>query len=286
MKPSLLNRILEARPRGAWRAGVWMLVLTGCAAGFAVHYLTGPDLDPGSIFLVPCVAAAWYLGARAGIATVAISAAAWFAAETLLASGTSGTPALFNTLSRFAAYFVLVVVLAQVRTLLLRLGELSRTDSLTGLGNPRALRERGEHDLDMARRAGSALSLVFIDVDNFKEVNDREGHAAGDRVLQQVAEALRAILRRSDFAARLGGDEFAVLLVGSDAASAREVAVKIREGVEERMRANTFSVTLSIGVATAAEGASFAALLEAGDGLMYEAKGEGKDAIVTSAVAQ
>ncbi len=283
--PSFVSRVIEFRPQGRARIGVWALVLAGCAAAWAAHYLTGSQLDLGSAFLIPSIAAAWYLGSRAGLATVAISAAAWLAATLMTTPAPPVPVAVLNALSRFAIFVLVVVLLAQLRELLSRLREMSRTDALTGLANLRALRERGEHDLETARRMQTGVSLIFIDIDDFKEVNDRHGHAAGDRVLCDVGHALREVVRRTDFAARLGGDEFAVLLVGSGSEAAKDVAAKIRSALRSLL-AGGHAVTVSMGIASAAGEATFDELLEAGDALMYEAKDAGKDAIAARSIGQ
>jgi len=107
---------------------------------------------------------------------------------------------------------------------------LSRTDALTGLWNRRAFEEAVRDDCVRARRAMQPLSLVYIDLDNFKHVNDRAGHDAGDLVLRQLADGIRhAVRARVDRGFRVGGDEFAVLLPGSSAAQAEAVVTRIGE---------------------------------------------------------
>jgi diguanylate cyclase (GGDEF)-like protein len=107
---------------------------------------------------------------------------------------------------------------------------LARSDGLTGLSNRRAFEEAIGHECARARRSHRPLSLVYIDVDNFKQINDRDGHHRGDQVLQQLAAAIgQAARARVDRGFRLGGDEFALLLPGSTAAQAELVVTRIRE---------------------------------------------------------
>ena len=111
--------------------------------------------------------------------------------------------------------------------------ELARRDGLTGLWNRRSFDEALEDDCARTRRSGQPLSLVYIDIDHFKQVNDREGHARGDKVLQQLAEAINHAARaRVDRGFRIGGDEFAVLLPGSTAAQSEAVVARIRAQCE------------------------------------------------------
>ncbi|MCC6222674.1 MAG: diguanylate cyclase [Thermoleophilia bacterium] len=153
---------------------------------------------------------------------------------------------------------------------------LALTDQLTGLGNYRRFLERLERDGDAAGSAGRPLALCLLDVDNFKRVNDRFGHPAGDRVLAEVA----ACLRHGGEAFRLGGDEFALLLPGRDEAA----AVAIAEAVLRRVRAATYShgeaVTVSAGVAVfPADGLARSGLVRAADSALYHAKGGGRDCV-------
>jgi diguanylate cyclase (GGDEF)-like protein len=258
-------------------------VLLACWAGYAANVYSGPQFDHGAIFLVPCLAAAWYLGVAAGLATVALSALMWFTATLVHGPALEPWMVFVNTLSRFSVFLVIAGLAASARNLLHRLGELSRLDPLTGLANRREFRARGEHDLEVAARTGAPTSLLFIDLDNFKDVNDRLGHATGDEVLRTVGAALSRVVRRSDLAARLGGDEFALLLLGSDESDARRIAEKVRDSLCQAFARQALPVTLSIGIAAADSGGTgFRDLLAAADRAMYAAKAAGKNAIVVA----
>lgn len=159
--------------------------------------------------------------------------------------------------------------------------ELVSTDPLTGLHNRRALAETITNDLARADRGGHPYSLLFCDLDHFKEVNDQWGHTVGDQVLQQVANVLRQRLRRGDFAARYGGDEFVVLLPDTSQAAAALVAEELRQRVSEALTPRR--TTVSIGAAQAAPGASdWAELVAMADSAMYRAKKNGRNRVGTS----
>jgi diguanylate cyclase (GGDEF)-like protein/PAS domain S-box-containing protein len=163
-----------------------------------------------------------------------------------------------------------------------RLAFMADHDPLTGLANRRRFAaELGRH-LDVCGRYGATGALLMVDLDNFKAVNDTSGHGAGDTVLAEVAEVLRARLRSSDVVGRLGGDEFAVLLPRADAASAYAVAQDLVDRVRAlgRQTADGSGVTASIGVAMVAPGASEARLMVDADLAMYEAKSAGRDRVV------
>ena len=129
-----------------------------------------------------------------------------------------------------AAGAVIAVLVRKVRKKYFAVLRMARTDPLTGLWNRRAFEEAIEDECARARRSVQPLSLVVIDLDNFKQINDRDGHDAGDLVLRQLATAIRHVVRaRVDRGFRVGGDEFALLLPGSLAEQAEPVVARIRE---------------------------------------------------------
>jgi diguanylate cyclase (GGDEF)-like protein len=154
------------------------------------------------------------------------------------------------------------------------------TDPLTGLGNRAHFGATLEREIQRARRLGQELSLVLLDLDDFKQINDGWGHPEGDRVLTGVGEAVRGELRGMDMAARYGGEEFAVLLPGTGREGARAVADRIRARVEERFSERPPHVTTSGGLATwPGDAASGDDLLRSADRALYRAKAMGKNGI-------
>ena len=132
----------------------------------------------------------------------------------------------------------------------------ARVDALTGLANRRSFGERADVEVARADRHGSELALVLFDIDHFKQVNDRSGHDAGDRVLVQVAGVLRSHARAIDVVARLGGEEFVAVLPECDAEAGREFAERARAAVAALDTRDAPPVTLSAGVAAAARPSS------------------------------
>jgi diguanylate cyclase (GGDEF)-like protein len=158
------------------------------------------------------------------------------------------------------------------------------TDGLTGLFNSRWLREAGEREIADCRRRGTALSIVLIDLDHFKKINDTGGHAAGDVVLQRVADELRRTTRAGDAAVRLGGEEFVLVLRDSDAAGAAGVASDLRQALTNVPIPSACigidQITASIGIASFPEhGTVLADLVRAADVAMYGAKRAGRDRV-------
>lgn len=162
----------------------------------------------------------------------------------------------------------------------------SVTDELTGLFNRRAFDDALASEVERAKRFGSDLGLVLIDLDNFKNVNDTYGHPQGDVVLREVARVLRESSREIDHSARYGGEELAVILPGTDLEGAYNRAERIREAIEQLRIARldgggTISITTSCGVAAArATAADGRAMVQAADNALYEAKHSGKNTSV------
>jgi len=166
-----------------------------------------------------------------------------------------------------------------------RLAQLATTDSLTGLFNPRAFNERLHQELGRAARYQDPLSILIIDLDGLKRVNDQYGHEAGNAALQSVAAAIRSGLREIDVGARLGGDEFGVLAPGTNQESAVVLAERLRALVATRVKgAAGRGTTISIGVASLVPPSGArptpVALVAAADRGLYQAKREGGDRVV------
>lgn len=156
------------------------------------------------------------------------------------------------------------------------LRSLSVIDDLTGLYNRRGFEDLGEQHLRLSRRSGRGLTLVFCDLDRFKEINDTAGHAAGDRILRAVAGLLRSSFRRSDIVGRLGGDEFGVLALEVGGEDQRMLAERIQSRVEafNAEGREPFTLSLSVGVARFDRdtGGTLADLMARADAAMYAQK--------------
>lgn len=165
-----------------------------------------------------------------------------------------------------------------------RLTELSRRDSLTDAANRRYFFERAEEEFARARRYNKPLSLIVFDIDNFKQVNDSNGHLAGDRVLQNLSKIISLDLRAIDLLGRVGGDEFAVLVPETDLQGACEVAERLRlaaAGQRESDSQKVIQYTLSLGVATLAlDDTSMDMVFQRADRALYASKHDGKNRVM------
>lgn len=195
-----------------------------------------------------------------------------------------------TTLYRNLLIGLMVTVLVIVINVLLvnyyqgKLEDLATTDDLTGLPNRRFFMAQAAREVANASRAGRPVSMLMIDLDHFKSVNDTCGHATGDCVLRQVAQLLQQALRKGDLAGRIGGEEFAVILPQAGAASAQEVAERLRVLVEQSSLPSgedTRKVTASVGVTTDTEGRlELESLLKQADRALYAAKERGRNMVV------
>lgn len=240
------------------------------------------ELSAHSLFLLPVILVAWNAGA-------------WWGGVFALASGVLvvvngvlfGHPyaslslLLFSSSLRAGIYFLAALSIA---TLLRRVYDqecmLSRTDFLTQLPNRYAFYDVVNWELERQRRYGRPSSVIYLDCDNFKRVNDELGHSVGDTLLKTVAGEITKSLRQTDIPARLGGDEFAVLLPETGGEAALRVATSLRDVLNEAMRSHGWGVTFSIGVVGfESPPHSVDHLIEVADRLMYQAKQAGKDRI-------
>ena len=155
------------------------------------------------------------------------------------------------------------------------------TDALTGQGNRRALDALLSHQMDLAERTGQAFSILMLDIDYFKKINDQHGHSVGDEALRAFALRVREHLRQGDVCARYGGEEFVVVLPGAPLPKALEVAERVRNSVAQTPLLTTpvLHATVSIGAATLEPGQTLEALLQAADTAMYAAKRGGRNQV-------
>ena len=263
----------------SWTVGAFVAIV---AVGL-VDYMSGPEITFSVLYLIPVAFAAWIAGTRIAVAASTLAAIVWLSAE---AASSRLNPNHFvyawNFCARLLFLLLVALLLAQLRQILMRERELSRTDGLTDLPNARAFREVASTELARSHRYGQPVSLAFIDIDDFKHVNDTRGHAAGDGLLKRMGETIRRNLRSSDFVARYGGDEFVILLPAADEVIARVTMEKLGARVREAMAMEPSPVTLSIGVVSYIPGdraTTVDVLLENADRLMYTVKCSGKRGI-------
>ena len=263
------------------RAWVFCLALLGVGVVGVPDYLIGFEISLTLFYLWPVGVATWYVGQKTGVLIALITTFTALAAD--FGAGHLFTRAglmMWNGFLHFGFMTIVAYLLDQLHVHIGIEQNLARLDPVTGISNGRAFLEHLRDRLGLAAREGKPITLAYIDLDDFKRINDRGGHDEGDRVLRLVASTLTASIRRTDIAARLGGDEFALLIAGADRTGAESLIAKVRHALHQAFGSERSVVTCSIGCVTFQEPLPSAdGAIKAADSLMYKVKGEGKNAV-------
>ncbi len=260
---------------------VWSASLLGVVVIGSVDYLSGTELRVYPLYFAPVSLVAWYTGRSGALVVSALCAVSWFGSN-FLAGLQYSSQAIWvaNTLVQGSSFAIVGLLIATLRAALMREQGLSRTDPLTSLLNGRAFYEEGDRLLALCRRKGRPITIAYLDLDNFKTVNDERGHQAGDDLLCRVAALLQASIRPSDLAARLGGDEFAVLLPEVGPPDAAVMLERLRSLLADALGSNQPPVSGSIGGVTFVTAPdSVEAMVHQADSRMYIAKTTGKNRV-------
>jgi len=272
-----INTLLAGKPRGIILATGWALILV---IG-VVDYWTGTAFEFDIFYLVPIFLVTWYGRRLAGISTAILATLVWVAIDQ--AKGRLSPQWLvstWNELVEFGFFFAVVYLLAALKDQTRKLEELATRDPLTGIANRRSFLSASLLEIHRCERFGTPFTAVYFDLDNFKQVNDTQGHSRGDFLLCEVTAVLRQNIRDIDTAGRLGGDEFAILLPGTDSASVKPVIERIHGLLLEAMAREGWPVTFSIGVVTfLMPPASLDEMVETIDAIMYSVKKSGKNGV-------
>jgi diguanylate cyclase (GGDEF)-like protein len=265
---------LEKRSRHFWSTtGVLLIVLVAL-----IDILTGPEVSFALFYLAPIVLVTWFAGRPLGVVTSILSTIAWSIADTI--SGTTYSHPLiryWNTSTRLT-FFVMATFFLPLLQALEREKELARRDYLTGAANRLFFVESIQGELVRSQRYDRPFTIVFADIDNFKAVNDRFGHAVGDELLRAVVARATANLRKSDLVARMGGDEFAFFMPETTPEAAKAAVTKLQSALLDEMLQKGWPVTLSIGALTClAMPPTIDDVMKRVDDLMYAAKKQGKN---------
>ena len=260
---------------GAWLIGVAIVVLLGF-----LRTATDAEFTFASAAIVPLIAISWLGGRNDGYVFSLLAAIMWAITDFLVEHPYSATWIPFaNGLTRLLIYVFISYLIVHVKVLLVREKELSTHDELTTLLNRRAFFELGNAEVDRSKRYGHSMAVAFLDLDDFKQLNDTRGHKVGDLALKATAVVLRNTLRSTDFVARIGGDEFAVLLPETDFEAAQEAGEKVANAVNAAMKM-FLPVSVSVGVSWfETANSDFSDMVASADSLMYEIKRGGKNGV-------
>jgi diguanylate cyclase len=278
-QPGLLRTLAAAANVGAL-----------AAVGY-LDYRTGPNVSMAILYVILVLAAAWWLGRGPALLAGLTAGAAWFEAE-FFGRAEPRADLIWNAATRLVMLVAMAAMVVRIRSDRLRLFEvnerlatllsgaehLARTDALTGLPNRRAFLERLADELARARRSESPVCVAYLDVDNFKRLNDQSGHLAGDEYLRAVAQTIRSTVRANDVSARLGGDEFAVLFTDARREAVEALAHRLLAQLQTLGSQHPdLELGASVGMAWFDKPpAGPEELLQRADHAMYEAKTAGK----------
>jgi diguanylate cyclase (GGDEF)-like protein len=247
-----------------------------------VDFMIGHEISTALFYVLPIAIASWYGGRKPAILVSVLAAVTWLITD--IGSGQEYShPAIlpWNTFMRLAIFLLIALLLAAFRGLLHAEALAAKTDHLTGALNRLGFQERFAEEYARSARFSRPFSLAYLDVDNFKHINDTLGHAAGDAALTSVASTLKANLRMTDTVARLGGDEFAVLFPETGGAAVREAFGHVHQRLLQAMQEHTWPVSFSIGVVSfESVPESLDQALAASDELMYSIKRSTKNNVI------
>jgi len=253
-----------------------------------MDFLIGGFLHLSVFLLAPVALVTWNVGLRSGLVFSALSAS-YLIVDYLIHPLLYPHPwiVLWNTAAVIFYFAVVCYVLAALKAELEKAYQKSKTDALTGLLNSSAFFEAAEAERERSIRHGHPFTLCFLDLDNFKKVNDIHGHLRGDLLLKKISKILKNEVRSSDLVARLGGDEFVVLFPETGPEAAENLGSKLHQAVAADLKEDMPLVTLSMGVVTYFDTPEkIEDIVHAADILMYEAKRAGKNLVRSKTIGK
>jgi diguanylate cyclase (GGDEF)-like protein len=274
----LLDGLLRAsRPIRRWQAvALSLALLVGVAT---LDSLLGSRIQSDILYSFPVVIAAWSASRVDGVLMAVLASLLIAALDSPGSGAQTAIVSIVMFATRVSALCIIALTVSKLRGVTEEAERLADLDPLTGLLNRRSIETRLSLELARSTRQTSPLSVIYIDVDDFKSFNDRFGHGAGDEILRSVAQCVTESLRNTDVVARLGGDEFVVVLPDTDSAGARRVGTELLEGLARSTsargaRVSAGAVTFNVPAASAESAISQA------DNAMYAAKRKGKNCLV------
>ena len=245
----------------------------------AVQFIFGKTINIAPFYVFPLLFSSWYGSRATGMLSAVMSVLVYVIIEAAFSRVSPTLNALlFFAAPYLAAYLLLAILIINFRNVYRTEVIAADTDNLTGLYNARSFYAELANELLRSKRYDHAFSLAYLDVDNFKGINDSLGHAAGDRLLKEVGNCLVSSLRATDVIARLGGDEYACLLPETDQEEARLAFLKTADLLKKRMAKNRWHVSFSIGVITFENlPEDIKEAIDLADKLMYSVKNDNKD---------
>lgn len=248
-----------------------------------LDYASGYEINFLFIYLFPIALTVGYVNLGVSHAIAVLSIAVWVISNQWAGEEYTSAGILFwNALIQLVIFSTFVVLLNELKTSIAYKKTLAHTDSLTNLNNSSEFHRFVQMEIHRAQRYKSSFAVAYLDLDSFKQVNDKLGRVVGDYLLHYIAQSIKKILRKTDFTARIGGDEFAVLFPEIDEMGAKRAVEKMRDYLANKMTQNQTGVTFSIGIAYFPVPPSYSAeeLIKKAEQLMVQAKMQGKNKVV------
>jgi len=247
-----------------------------------LDFYTGYEIGFSIFYVVPILLASWYVGRNAGYIFSIIGAMIWLLADVY--SGHSYSHiiiAYWNSCIRLMFFLVISYSFCRIKSLLEIEQKTARIDFLTGLLNAKGFYENLDRFINKIKRNATPFTLAYMDIDNFKKINDELGHREGDLVLCLISELLKKNFRSTDFIARLGGDEFAFIIDESDLIKVTILFERVKENLLQSVKKKNLPISFSFGVAIFQNLPEKypSDLVHIADELMYQAKNGGKNQI-------
>jgi diguanylate cyclase (GGDEF)-like protein len=258
--------------------GFILIAAIGC-----LDFLTGYEISFSVFYVLPISLVTWLTSRRWGLIASFASALSWLSAD--LASGhpySNHLIPIWNTFIRLTFFIIIASLLSALRNAYEQEHDLAHLDYLTGAMNSRNLYDLARVELDRFQRYKHPFTLAYLDIDNFKIMNDNFGHTSGDQILRLLVSCARKNIRSADSIARVGGDEFILFLPETNQESAQVALTKIHASLLKEMCQHHWPVTFSIGVLSCHTLAPSTTdeLIMTVDELMYRVKNEGKNALL------
>lgn len=272
---TLFEQLYKLSERTILYIGILMVVLLGL-----LDYVSGYEMSFAIFYLLPVMFIRWFSEKRYAIVISFLSAVVWYIADIFSGHHYSHLILpIWNAVMRLGFFLLIVFSLSEIKRLLISEQTFARIDFLTGISNARHFMENAKKEIERSVRFSHPYTLAYVDIDNFKQVNDSLGHAQGDELLHTVANTIKEHIRSVDIVSRLGGDEFAILLLETDEKNANTTMTKIRTKLLESVKQNNWPVSFSIGAITAYKDYDLDELIKEADNLMYTVKKSGKNSV-------
>jgi len=245
-----------------------------------IDVITGYEVSFSIFYLLPVMIVSWYSQKYFAVILSILSALTWLMAD--LHAGhiyPYFMIPVWNAMMRLGFFLIVSFALLTIRNLLEKEQSFARVDFLTGVMNSRAFSEMAKTEIDRTNRFKRPLTIAYVDIDNFKEINDTFGHNIGDKLLQSMARTIKEIIRTIDIIARLGGDEFAILFPETNEENAKAAISKVQKHLLHVAQKNNWAITFSIGAITCYSSCELDELIKEADDLMYSAKASGKNRV-------